>query len=279
MGMVALEKYKISAAMAIAIVTTSFVFSPAFGGNKTGDAFALGIAAGIGTAILQDLQPQAQPGTHVATPPFDPPAEYDPTIYLIQRALNILGFNAGPNDGIAGAATRNAVMNYQESLGNPVTGSLTPQEFRNLEMVDRDSIANVPLKSNVPLDNRVSDSPPRVIPSPSELDEPIDRIEQSGKIEQPSPLPLQQREQVSRSDPTLLKIQQELYARGYEVGPRDGVSGEQTKAAIKQYQISLGSTPTGFLTPKEYKILFGAGDQPQGLAVQRAGIANRDNTD
>ncbi len=43
----------------------------------------------------------------------------------LQRDLNVLGFDAGPVDGLPGTRTRNAVTAYQLSRGMPTTGELT----------------------------------------------------------------------------------------------------------------------------------------------------------
>jgi peptidoglycan hydrolase-like protein with peptidoglycan-binding domain len=42
----------------------------------------------------------------------------------MQRRLNQLGYNAGPEDGIMGQATRAAVMEFQRVEGLPATGRL-----------------------------------------------------------------------------------------------------------------------------------------------------------
>lgn len=40
----------------------------------------------------------------------------------VQAALNDLGYNAGPVDGVMGSRTRRAIANYQQALGIPSTG-------------------------------------------------------------------------------------------------------------------------------------------------------------
>ncbi|NOX40005.1 MAG: hypothetical protein GXP05_05685 [Alphaproteobacteria bacterium] len=50
-------------------------------------------------------------------------------IRTIQGNLNFLGYDAGPNDGIAGRKTRNAIREYQKYRGFPPTGTFTRAEL------------------------------------------------------------------------------------------------------------------------------------------------------
>ncbi len=55
----------------------------------------------------------------------------------IQESLNLLGFNVGVVDGIAGPATRRGIADFQASMGQPATGRLTELQksvlFKNAE--------------------------------------------------------------------------------------------------------------------------------------------------
>ena len=42
----------------------------------------------------------------------------------VQKRLQGFGFNPGPADGVAGRMTAGAVMNYQQSRGQPQTGDI-----------------------------------------------------------------------------------------------------------------------------------------------------------
>jgi hypothetical protein len=52
-------------------------------------------------------------------------AAYSSQTRELQRALNARGFDAGPADGIYGARTRNAVMEWQRQNNLPATGTPT----------------------------------------------------------------------------------------------------------------------------------------------------------
>lgn len=58
-------------------------------------------------------------------------------------------------------------------------------------------------------------------------------------------------------DADVLAVQRQLSALGYDVGIPDGVIGPRTQQAIAAYQQSLGSAPTGVLTPAERDMLMG----------------------
>lgn len=51
-------------------------------------------------------------------------------IFTIQGNLNFLGYDAGAQDGIDGAKTRNAIRQYQQDHGFPPTGTFTRAELR-----------------------------------------------------------------------------------------------------------------------------------------------------
>ena len=57
-------------------------------------------------------------------------------------------------------------------------------------------------------------------------------------------------------DSELLQVQRQLAARGYDVGTPDGLMGPRTRRAIGAYQQSIGSVPTGTLTPAERDTLL-----------------------
>ena len=45
-----------------------------------------------------------------------------------------------------------------------------------------------------------------------------------------------------------LELQQQLASRGYDVGTPDGQLGGKTRAAVRQFQVAIGSVPDGFAT-------------------------------
>ena len=60
----------------------------------------------------------------------------------------------------------------------------------------------------------------------------------------------------SRSPAQMADIQSKLDALGFDAGTPDGVAGEHTLQAIRQFQASIGAAQTGFLTDNELAVLL-----------------------
>ncbi len=71
------------------------------------------------------LVPSPAPSAAAVQPPKEKPMVADPKVRRMQAALNTLGYDAGPADGIYGRKTAQAVERYQSTIGEQVTGSLT----------------------------------------------------------------------------------------------------------------------------------------------------------
>jgi hypothetical protein len=54
-------------------------------------------------------------------------------IIRVQMALDALGYDAGPIDGLLGPRTTEAIKHYQQRAGLPVTGELTDEQVDALE--------------------------------------------------------------------------------------------------------------------------------------------------
>jgi murein L,D-transpeptidase YcbB/YkuD len=67
-------------------------------------------------------------------------AGYNPVTQQAQSKLATLGHDPGPLDGVAGSATKAAVLAFQKQSGLPETGLLDPATLEKLEIgtsVDR----------------------------------------------------------------------------------------------------------------------------------------------
>lgn len=74
--------------------------------------------------ILNESAPVA-PGSRL---PLVRAPETDPDLLEVQRQLSNLGYDVGVPDGIMGPRTRQAIADYQRSIGAVPTGTLTPTE-------------------------------------------------------------------------------------------------------------------------------------------------------
>src|SRR5688572_12608582 len=63
-----------------------------------------------------------EPESASAGAPRPPIAEPSPSVRDVQHRLNQLGYNAGPEDGVMGPATRTALMSFQRAEGLSATG-------------------------------------------------------------------------------------------------------------------------------------------------------------
>lgn len=67
------------------------------------------------------------------------------------------------------------------------------------------------------------------------------------------------------------QIQQQLQSRGYDVGPVDGIMGEQTKSALREFQQAQGMRATGTPNKETLSALgvqdaSGTGQMPTGAS-------------
>ena len=69
-----------------------------------------------------------------------------------------------------------------------------------------------------------------------------------------------------RADGVLRAVQERLVARGYPAGYPDGVWGEQSADALRQFQEDHGLPPTGELDDETAALLFAEDDELQLVA-------------
>lgn len=70
-----------------------------------------------------------------------------------------------------------------------------------------------------------------------------DRIRGGGPFVTPWPDDMRMLSRAERSE-----LQQRLAARGYDAGPPDGALGQQTRVAVREFQVSVGMVPDGLAT-------------------------------
>jgi len=153
----------------------------------------------------------APPGPAAAAPPAavaDAAApKPDATVKLVQSLLAKLGLYQGPVDGLTGPATRGAIAGYRAKIG------LTPRG-------DIDAALLAELAAQ---------------PSTAAV----------GPLPLPVPRPAAGQQTASAADPLVAKIQAGLKAFGNDGIEVDGVMGERTRSAIREFQSLFGLAPTG----------------------------------
>ena len=108
------------------------------------------------SAALREPERLAPPNAAPAQPEIDPRFGEEPLKLTqderreVQAALNALGFDAGPADGVFGQRTRQALAAYQRDAGLPVTGYLTAAQWDRLSAALRELAPPVPFKPPPP---------------------------------------------------------------------------------------------------------------------------------
>jgi len=152
----------------------------------------------------------------VAPPPLvAAPAATENVVARIQRSLSELGFYDGAVDGKTGPRTRKAITDYQKLVGVDVTGEASEELVQLLDL-------------------KVDAQETRSLPVP---------VPRGVVAAQPAPMPAVLRSSVEEAQ--IVKIQAGLKAFGNEGIEVDGVIGEQTRSAIREFQSLFGLPVTG----------------------------------
>lgn len=146
----------------------------------------------------------------------------DPVVYRVQSVLKSMGLYEGEVDGVTGPNTRKAISTYRKTLGMPASDQIDEPLLEALgagettAAIDREATAAAP---PMPETSPLADLPER----------PQMVSAQSGPA----------------ADPTIMKIQAGLKAFGNDKVEIDGVMGNRTRAAIREFQSLFGLPVTG----------------------------------
>lgn len=133
----------------------------------------------------------------------------------IQRRLELHGFTPGAIDGAYGAQTLRSVEEFQRAKNLPVTGSVDEVTWNALATSPTPTFSQSPGVS----------SPPEVVESPTDsVTLPLRKGSQGESVKQ---------------------LQEYLVQRGYTPGMIDGIFGNRTRKAVKDFQFAKGLTPDG----------------------------------
>ena len=179
-----------------------------------------------------------------------------------QIALNRMGYNAGPADGVMGPKTRDAIRTYQADKGMAVTGQLTRQLFDSMNTggadntqttVSSDVVSNIQSELrrrgyDVPVVSGTLDAKTtqaiRAYQNQSGL-----RVSGQPSAELLAQLRSSQGTVDVQSQRSLVTTAQAaLNNLGYNAGPVDGVFGPSTRSAVRAYQSDNSLPVTGEVT-------------------------------
>lgn len=143
---------------------------------------------------------------------------------VIQRHLQINGFDPGKLDGSYGSQTAAAVKQFQRAKGLEVTGVVNEATWK--------ALTNEPLNATTP-------QPENVAPSSTELSETKTA---ETTVETPSSFETLTKGMTGEKVKTL---QSKLDKLGYNPGPQDGIFGNRTRKAVKEFQLAQGLNDDG----------------------------------
>lgn len=202
------------------------------------------------TRIVFDNEPAAEITTPleasvpIVQAPQAAPSDVDQTrdndaVVEMQKMLAALGYYNGEVDGLKGPMTRAAIQTYKTNVG-----------LRGIELSDAQLLTslrnNMTVTAAIPAPRPEATSPPRandapaVVPTQSadptpEADPLADRM--MPRADEPVP------------DPLVMKIQAGLKAFGPRPLVVDGLEGDETRAAIREFQSIFRLPVTGQIDP------------------------------
>jgi peptidoglycan hydrolase-like protein with peptidoglycan-binding domain len=131
--------------------------------------------------------------------------KYDPLVEDVQRELLAIGDYKGMVDGVNGIRTKQAIQQYQQSNGLPVTGEVSAELVSHIQYAKKIKAAS----------------------------------EFTGSIE-PAPAKI-----VRDDNKNIIKVQSALANLGYDLGEPSGKLDEPTHAAILQFEMENGLAMDG----------------------------------
>lgn len=210
-----------------------------FSGAITIPAILLGLSApALSTSVLT-FSRQAAQFTEVdsliaqAAYPTLSAGSTDTSVSYLQSTLKLLGFYSGSVDGTYSQSTQEAVARFQTAAGIAADGIVGPSTWAKL-LPAPEAAQSIPV-SEVPI------APPAAAAVSPSSAEPVS----SGP-------PVLRADAVGSA---VSQLQSELQALGYYQGEIDGGYGEQTEAAVRQFQSDQQLAVDGVVGPSTWDAL------------------------
>jgi peptidoglycan hydrolase-like protein with peptidoglycan-binding domain len=153
---------------------------------------------------------------------------------VIQRRLQINGFDPGKLDGSYGSQTMAAVKQFQRAKSLEVTGVVNEATWK--------ALTTEPLNATTP-------QPETLTPSSTELSE---TKTPETTVETPSSFVTLTKGVTGEKVKTL---QSQLDKLGYNPGPQDGIFGNRTLKALKDFQLAQGLNADGVVNQKTWSAI------------------------
>lgn len=183
-------------------------------------------------------------------------------VAAVQELLNNLGYESGPNDGLMGPKTRNAIRAFQKDAGLPVTGKIDSELLASLQSTSGSAQAIDDPETVQRVENKLDSLGWAV----GAIDGKIDDQMRSAltKYKRVAGLPINEnltmatvihvdrhmlRNVAESASKLLWLVETELAQRGYNVGPIDGTTDQYTFRAILEYDDDNDLPRNGQLNP------------------------------
>ena len=151
-----------------------------------------------------------------------PAPKPDPVVFKVQSVLKSMGLYEGDVDGVTGPNTRKAISTYRRTLGMPASDQIDAPLLEALGAGE----------TTAAIDRQETAAAPEM-PETSPLADLPERPQVVSAVGKPA------------ADPTIMKIQAGLKAFGNDKIEIDGVMGNRTRAAIREFQSLFGLPVTG----------------------------------
>ena len=157
------------------------------------------------------------------------------SVSRLQATLKLLGFYQGPVDGSYGQSTQAAVTRFQAAAGLTADGITGPLTWARL-LPNPEDITAVSTRTG-----SVSAAAP-TLPAPEAPEAPAAPEASAAPADSAPPIL-----RLNAEGSAVAQLQRELETLGYYSGTIDGVYGEQTQAAVTQFQTDQQLTADGIV--------------------------------
>ena len=204
-------------------------------------------------AALPAPEPVAR-RTDIARPVSGLPTEAvgNQDVFELQRRLAALGHFGGEIDGYYGPQTAAAIRSFEALKGLPQAGAMTEEIVAAVaKAANEDSFATAAIRDNaaVPSAEIVQASPETA------REDPLTEIARRAAAPSASVVPALEPER----NEMVATIQRGLSRLGFLQGDVDGVAGEATAKAIRNFEVYYNYKVTGEISPELVDLLMAAG--------------------
>jgi len=199
-------------------------------------------------------------------------------VLTLQKKLQDLGYFNGDVDGFYGPQTADAIREFEKAYGLEAVGALTPETLARVAAADgtpKPVAEPAPAPEPTPMPLEVVETP---VEDTASVEQPVVDLEPAETPSQNLPKRLQgdpltviankvattARKAILESQPTedqelVENVQRGLASLGFLQGRIDGVAGEATAKAIRNFEVYYNYDVTGSATPELLDLLKKAG--------------------